>query len=142
MSRGTEGEQLFQEIMQNRNYKVIDTTNNSSFWGKDIDFIVTSPITGKTKTFEVKWDYKINKTGNLYLEIINGNSEGGTGWYEFCKADYIAYGDAVNRTFYIIPLLELKKKVEKLPKEVAQCGNESLGYLIPLTAIKDIYTIL
>jgi hypothetical protein len=50
----------------------------------DIDFIVTSPTTGETKTFEVKWDSRINKTGNLFLEIMSKYSKGCKGWFEFC----------------------------------------------------------
>ena len=105
--------------MQNRNYTVEDVSNNPAYWSKDIDFIVTSPTTGLTKTFEVKWDSRINQTGNLYLELLSAYSEGGLGWFEFCKADYIAYGDAVTSTFYIIPLLELKQRVQHLPKRIA-----------------------
>ena len=97
--------------MESRNYKVEDTTNNPQYYYKDIDFIVTSSTSGLTKTFEVKWDYCINKTGNLYLEIENIHSKGCKGFYEFCEADYLAYGDAVSRTFYIVPLLELRERV-------------------------------
>jgi hypothetical protein len=70
--------------MENRNYKVEDVTNNPCYWNKDIDFIITSPTTGDVKTFEVKWDSKINKTGNLFLELLSARSEGGNGWYRFC----------------------------------------------------------
>jgi hypothetical protein len=60
------------------------------------------------------------------------------GWFEFCKADYIAYGDAVNGTFYIIPLLELKEKVNRMPKQIAGCGKDSYGYLVPIKALSAI----
>lgn len=78
------GERLFSEIMQSRDYIVEDVSNNPSYWEKDIDFIVTSPRSGLTKSFEVKWDSCINATGNLYLELTNVHSKGGRGWYEFC----------------------------------------------------------
>lgn len=141
-NNGRAGEELFQRIMESRNYKVENVSNNSNFWDKDIDFIITSPTSGETKTFEVKWDSRIHKTGNLYLEVLSSNSKGGLGWFEFCKADYIAYGDMKSRTFYIIPLLELKEKVKHLPKYYANCGEDSVGLLVPLAAIKDIYKIL
>ena len=60
--------------MESRNYKVEDVSGNEEYWNKDIDFIITSSTTGTIKTFEVKWDSKINKTGNLYLEIANIHS--------------------------------------------------------------------
>jgi hypothetical protein len=59
-------------------------TTNPDYWSKDIDFIVTSPTTGDTKSFEVKFDTKISKTNNLYLELGNVHSKGGLGWYRFC----------------------------------------------------------
>jgi hypothetical protein len=67
--------------MESRNYRVIDVSNNPDYWSKDIDFIVTSPTSGETKTFEVKWDSRINSTANLNLELSNIHSNGGKGWY-------------------------------------------------------------
>lgn len=119
MNNGKQGERLFAQTMKNRNYIVNDVSKNPDYWSKDIDFIITSPTTGLTKTFEVKWDSRICKTGNLYLELSNRNSAGGLGWFKFCEADYIAYGDSVKRKFYIIPLLELKERVEQSPKTYA-----------------------
>ena len=142
MDNGKQGEQLFSQIMKNRNYTVEDVSNNPEYWNKDIDFIITSPTTGITKTFEVKWDSRINKTGNLYLELANIHSQRGRGWFTFCQADYIAYGDAISKQFYIIPLLELKKKVKQLPYREAQCGIDSIGQLVSLKDIRDIVEVL
>jgi hypothetical protein len=107
--------------MKNRNYIVKDVSGNPDYWSKDIDFIITSSTTGLTKTFEVKYDSRIHKTGNLYLELSNIHSKqwNGEGWWKHCEADYIAYGDSVRRKFYIIPLLELKERVEQSPKTYA-----------------------
>lgn len=142
MNNGTQGELLFQQIMESRNYTVANVSNDERYWDKDIDFIVTSSASGLTKSFEVKWDSRINKTGNLYLEIANINSKGGKGWFEFCQADYLAYGDATNGTFYIIPLLELRERVKKLQPRQINCGFDSVGYLVPLTDIIKITEIL
>lgn len=67
--------------MENRNYSVVDVSDNPDYWYKDIDFIITSPTSGETKTFEVKWDSRINRTGNLYIELTNIHSKGGKGWF-------------------------------------------------------------
>ena len=138
MNNGKQGERLFAQTMKNRNYIVKDVSSNPDYWSKDIDFIITSPTTGLVKTFEVKWDSRIHKTGNLYLELSNVNSKDGIGWFNFCEADYIAYGDAVKRKFYIIPLLELKEKIKQVPVNYAQCGCDSIGLLVSLDSIKDI----
>ena len=121
---------------------VEDVSNNPSYWSKDIDFVITSPTTGLVKTFEVKWDSKISKTGNLYLELVNRNSAGLLGWYEFCQADFLVYGDAERRIFYIFNLEDLRQVVKKKPKEVATCGRDSVGYLVSLKSLKGLYTTI
>ena len=142
MNNGKQGEQLFRQKMLNGNYTVEDVSSNPDYWDKDIDFIVTSSTTGLTKTFEVKWDSRINKTGNLYLELVNMHSKGTKGWFNFCQADYLVYGDAVTQIFYVISLEELRERVKKLPKRIAQCGNDSIGQLVSLKSISDITQIL
>ena len=142
MNNGKQGENLFKQIMESRNYKVEDVSGNEEYWNKDIDFIITSSTTGITKTFEVKFDSRINQTGNLYLEIANIHSQGGKGWFEFCQADYVAYGDALNGTFYIISLLELRERVKRLPKRQVNCGTDSIGLLVSLKDIDDIVEVL
>lgn len=139
---GKFGERLFKQIMESRNYEVVDVSNNNTYWDKDIDFLVTSPTSGDTKSFEVKWDSKINQTGNLYLELENIHSKNFRGWFEFCQADYVAYGDAVAQVFYIIPLLELKKRAQEIPFRQARCGDDSIGQLVNLKDIKDLVKIL
>lgn len=139
-NNGKLGERLFRQIMESRNYTVVDVSGNPAYFDKDIDFIVTSATSGLTKTFEVKWDSCINRTGNLYLELTNINSKqwSGQGWWEHCQADYLVYGDAAARKFYIIPLLELRERVEQLPFRQGRCGYESTGQLVSLKDIADI----
>ena len=142
MSNGREGERLFQCAMEQMGYTVADVSNDSRYWHRDIDFIITSPTTGATKCFEVKWDSRINSTGNLYLELSNIHSRGGQGWYNFCQADYLAYGDAVSGQFYIIPLLALRERVAAMSCRKACCGADSVGLLVPLDSIADLcYTL-
>ena len=142
MDKGKQGEQLFSQIMQSRNYSVEDVSGNPQYWYKDIDFIITSPVSGLTKTFEVKWDSRIAQTGNLYLETDNIHSKGGRGWFEFCEADVLAYGDAVNRIFYMIDMKKLRRAIAKLPTRNARCGNDSVGFLVALKDIADIVEVL
>lgn len=141
-NNGKLGEQLFKEVMEARGYEVQDVSNNSAYWHRDIDFVITSPTTGEVKTFEVKWDTRINRTGNLFLERANAHSDDGRGWYEFCEADYLAYGDAVSGQFYMIPLLDLRIRVKQLAYREAKCGTESIGQLVSLRDIADITTLL
>lgn len=134
MNNWKQGEQLFAQTMIDRGYSVEDVSGEPQFWKKDIDFMITSPTTGDTKAFEVKWDSRIGKTGNLFLETY---SNGGKGWFEYCEADYIAYGDARSRRFYILPLLELRELVASKRFELAYTAD-SCGYLVSLQAVKGI----
>lgn len=142
MNNGKKGERLFRQRMEEQNYKVRDVSNHSDYWNKDIDFIITSPTSGETKTFEVKWDDRINQTKNLYLELENIHSKRGLGWFNFCKADYIAYGDSKTETFYVISLLDLKKRANEVPRRIARCGNDSYGQLISLKDIEDLVKVV
>lgn len=137
MNNGRQGELLFQQKMIDKGYQVEDTTANEQYFRKDIDFLVTDPTTGIQQSWEVKWDTKIDSTGNLYLEFINRNSEGCSGWYEFCKADYLAYGNAKGNTFIVVEMAKLRERVKQLPQRVA-CCDDSAGYLVHISQIKDI----
>ena len=139
-NNGKQGERLFKEGMMAQGYTVVDVSNDPNYWDKDIDFIITSPTSGLTKTFEVKWDSRIGTTGNLYLELTNINSKQwkGEGWWPHCQADFLVYGDAQNNQFHIVPMERLRERVEQLPFRRAQCGYESTGQLISLKDIKDI----
>lgn len=145
-NNGKQGEQFFAQTMLARGYEVQDVSGNPEYWYKDIDFIITSPTTGETKTFEVKWDTKINRTGNLYLERTSRFTKQkgieGLGWFEWCEADYLAYGDAVSGQFYIIPMEQLRQYANTLPYRAAQCGSDSTGQLVSLKDINDIVYLL
>lgn len=141
-NNGKYGEKLFSERMRALGHTVIDVSNDAEYQGKDVDFIVTSGASGLTKTFEVKWDERINKTRNLYLEITNKNSQGALGWYKFCNADFVAYGDALAHCFYVVPLDVLKEAVKRHKPIVAYCKDDSAGYLLPLDTIENYIKIL
>lgn len=136
MNEGRRGEILFKERMEQKGYKVKDLTDNPEYWVKDIDFVCESPTTRLTKSFEVKYDTKINKTGNLFIEVINPRSMGNRGWYCFCEADCLSYIDAATSRIYIIEMKDLKevmKKKHNFRYIITMDGSE--GYLVPLTAI-------
>ena len=137
-NNGKEGEKLFAQKMEAQGYIVEDVSANEQYFNRDIDFIITSPTTGQIKSFEVKYDTRINSTGNLYLEFINKNSQNCSGWFEFCQADYLAYGNAKTGVFLIIPMQELRERVKRLPQRVAFCGDDSAGYLVHVSQIDDL----
>ena len=137
MTDSKQGEQRFKQLMEKRGHIVEDLTAEKEFQIVDIDFRITSP-SGITKFFEVKYDSKINSTGNLFVEFFNAHNYGGLGWYEFCKADFIAYGDAHTNTFYCFLLEDLRQLINVHKFNVATADNENIaGYLIPLRLIEN-----
>ena len=130
---GRIGEQLFRTKMEEKNYTVTDVSNNPDYWSKDIDFICSSPTTGLTRTFEIKYDGMIHNTGNLFIETGNPRSKGGKGYYYFCKADYLAYGDACEKFFYVIPFDNVKAVMNNNKRyRFIQTADGAEGYLIPI----------
>lgn len=138
MNNGKYGEWFFSYIMEQKGYTVENVSKNPEYYYKG-DLKITSPFSGSTKIIEVKWDERIRDTNNLYLELTNRNSKEGQGWWTWCQADYLAYGDACGRKFYVFSLLELKERVKQLPERVGSCGEDSTGLLVSLEDIKDLY---
>lgn len=136
MNIGKQGEQLFQQKMIKRGNQVKDVSADPNYYYKG-DFIITS-TTGETAIVEVKYDERIHETNNLYLEIINTNSELALGWFESCRADFLAYGDAASQKFYIFSLKELREQVAQLRKQYGYCGRNSVGLLVNLNSIKHL----
>lgn len=136
---GREGELLFMRTMRNEGFTVEDVSHNSAYYYKG-DALITNPATGNTRIFEVKTDNVINRSGNLYLETFNINSERQNfkGWFEFCKCDYLAYIDAVAKKIYCFVLADLKERVAQINPPKGKCGFDSEGYKLPLNKCKDL----
>lgn len=93
------GEMEFKLKAQKLGYTLEYVGDDPDFWTVDIDFIVNEET-----TVEVKWDSWIDKTGNLFIETANPRSQGGLGWYKFCQADWLAYGNSQRNEFYMIKM--------------------------------------
>lgn len=104
------GETEAKDLFIRSGYTVKDVSDNSNYFDKDVDLIVTNP-SGVTKTIEVKADFRIADTGNLFIEYINPRSKGGMGWYRFCEADLVYYADMINKIFYVVEYSALKAVV-------------------------------
>ena len=135
------GEKEFMWGVREHGYIVDDVTDDPGYWSRDIDFLIT-PVFGEdaVTAIEVKWDKRIAATGNLFIELENPRSRSGHGWFEFCEADYLAYGDARNRIFYFIKLTDLRDyiKEHKLEMKYMTTADGSYGYLLPLLHVKHI----
>jgi hypothetical protein len=134
------GEWELKATLRNHNYSVKDVSDNPDYWYKDIDLIATNNETGNVSKIEVKWDSRIAATGNLFIEFANPRSKGGKGWFEFCEADLLAYGDSRKKVFYMIKVPELKEFVarNKNVLGLARTRDGSQGFILPKKYIEHL----
>lgn len=138
------GEQELKEWLRGYGYKVKDVSDNPYYWKKDIDLIVNDKY-----TIEVKWDNKLSETGNLFIEICADVDKGAEGWYNFCEADYLAYGAADEYVFLMFDFKKLKKHIEQHKAEYKKATaadydafgvrKYSEGYLVPVDTLSGLY---
>lgn len=144
-NNGREGEELFAKLMAARGNEVRDVSKNEYYFDKDIDFFLANP-TGEKCSVEVKWCFGISKYGNLFLEYLNPRSKqwSGEGWWPHCQADFLAYGDAINRKFYIFNMSELRKVVEPIWNQLkdGSSWDNSIGKKLPLNKVKHLAVII
>ena len=70
MNTGKQGEALFKQIMQDKGYQVQDVSDNPDYWSKDIDFVITSPFTGETKTFECIYEIRTHVQSDMTAVLL------------------------------------------------------------------------
>lgn len=142
------GEYYASQYLKSQGYEVEDTTLNPDFWNKDIDFIARKG--NKEITIEVKWDSRISDSGNMFVEIITDIDKGKQGWFEFCQADYIFYGDSQNNLFYVFKTDDLRKflRENKTQSRKAPDYNHqkkvkkvSQGSLVPIKQFSQQYNV-
>lgn len=151
-----EGEQQLKDWFRAKGHYVIDVSDNPNFWDKDIDLLVThKDVIEEPTTIEVKWDSKIARTGNLFIEhhqvkvdTWGYEQEEEDGWFHFCKAGLLFYGDAVQKVYYVFKFKELKQYVYENRKKWRQATAKdyyfwgdlrkvSLGWLVPLEELRE-----
>lgn len=137
------GEFELKKLFRKLGYKVTDVSNNPNYWKKDIDLIIEDKL-----GVEVKWDQLIASTGNMFIETVSDTEKNKDGWFIFCKADLLFYGDAANKLYYVFRFSELKQWIEE-HKEVYKVATApdygkdgvkkySKGYLVPVESVKHL----
>ena len=142
------GELQLKRYFRLNDYIVDDVSDNSHYWDKDIDLVVYYPHSKDSFTAEVKWDSQISDTGNLFLETQSDIDKKKDGWFNFCEADYIYYGDANKHLFYKINRVSLSMWLmwnkDRLKYRTANdyingvLIKQSGGYLVPIEEIQDL----
>lgn len=150
------GEQELKDWFRSQGHYVIDVSDNPQFWDKDIDLLVThKDIIEEPTTIEVKWDKKIAKTGNLFIERSQVKIDTWgfeqpkeDGWFNFCQAGLLFYGDAINKVYYVFKFQDLKHYIlqNSWKWRTAQAKDYyfwgdvrkiSFGWLVPLEDLRQ-----
>lgn len=126
------GEYELKKYFRSNGWTVTDVSADPRFWGLDIDLIIEKD--NYVWTIEVKYDHVLHRSGNLFIEHTNPRSKDGKGWYHFCKADFLFYGDAATNTFYAIGVEALHEYIEANKENLREKGtaDRSYGWILPL----------
>lgn len=145
------GEQLARRCLEANGYTVIDRTASPEYWKKDIDFTVSK--SGIEFNIEVKWDQRINESGAMFLELITDIQDCRKGWANYTEADFIFYGDAQQRVFYIFSVEDMRdyikthkgeyqmKTADDKNSRTGQIRKQSLGAIVPIDDFNQFYKV-
>ena len=109
LERGKQAEVLVAKAFVGMGYSVFDVSEDSSYWGQDIDLIIYDR-NSQEHYFEIKADWNMYKTGNVVLELTS--QTGSDGWYRTSEATHFAFCDMINRICYIARAAELHEYTE------------------------------
>lgn len=108
---GKVGERHAIQFFQRIGWVVEDLSEDILYQKQDTDIRVCSP-NGRAYTIEVKNDGKIEKTGNVLVELwMNRKTGDCPGWYYTCKADYLCYINSVTGAAYFLDWPAVKELV-------------------------------
>lgn len=149
---GQIGEQVVKKFFLSNGYEVFDATKEKAYQDIDVDFVITNPATGAKRLIEVKSDYKIWRTGNIFAEWTTNVEARKDGWLKKCKADYIYYYDVKSKKLLIFKLSDLKNYINlkkgflkfKQFEDYDDYGNflkTINGYLVPISQLDFIKEI-
>lgn len=140
---GKSGEAIVAAWLQKRGNKVKDVSDDKEYQKRDIDLVITNKD-GVELTMEVKTDYKLHKSGNLFFESTYHKDWGDTnGWYDYCEADYVVFYDVIGNKLYIYDFSNGREYVRQAAEHKLffnrddGCYREA--YLLPLGLAKKQY---
>ena len=148
--KGRKGEILVQQYLLSMGWQVIDLTNCQDFFSKDIDFQIIKG--GEKHYIEVKYDYRIAETNNMFIETRTDLDNDKEGWFNFTQAEFLWYGDQQNDLFYVFLLADLKQYIQEqeelLPQRKAadydiyqRIRKVSQGYLVNIEDFRKHYPV-
>ena len=86
----------------------------------------------------------------MFIETITDLDKSKDGWFKFCQAEYIFYGDSKNELFYIFRTDDLRQFVSDnlMPERKAadyryngKVKKVSQGMIVPISMFKERYNV-
>ena len=142
------GEIRAYDYLTSQGWTIEDLTSCPQYFDKDIDFLLQKD--DEEHTIEVKWDSRIAETGNMFIETVTDLDKCKAGWFEFCQAEYIFYGDSHNELFYVFKTDDLRDFVshntmeERKAADYSFCGKVkkvSQGMIVPIEPFSTKYSV-
>lgn len=141
------GEDFARKCLEVNGFSVIDRRQSPAYWKKDID--LTAIKDGRKEDIEVKWDSRISKSGAMFFELLTNIQANEPGWATYTEADYIFYGDAVKRLFYVFPVPAMREYLKNnlgeyetriatdFNRRTGEIRKQSLGAIVPLVKFQQ-----
>lgn len=135
LDRGKVGERLFIDIMTELGWELVDLSNDKAYQKKGVDFFVKKE--NKELFIDVKTDYVMHRTGNIFLELEDGPR---VGWAKKTKADLIFYIDYNSNRVYVLDWVSCAAKIDELRKVSFdnQDGISMVGALLPINKLDEL----
>ena len=147
LERGKRGEKIVKKYLELKGCVVEDVSDNPEYQGKDIDFLVNG------KTVELKTDYIIHKSNNLFLETRYYYTKDTPhvkahtvvkGYLGTSEAEYLAYYDIVWDRLYIYKFDDIKNYVinmyKTIPLRVCNDGYKRVeGYCLNKYRVQPVF---
>lgn len=86
----------------------------------------------------------------MFIETITDLDRCRAGWFEFCQAEYIFYGDSKNELFYVFKTADLRNFIatntmqERKAADYSYLGEVkkvSQGFIVPIDQFRQKYDV-
>lgn len=87
----------------------------------------------------------------MFIETITDLDKSKMGWFMFCQADYIFYGDSQNELFYVFKTADLRQYISDTLLEERKAGDYnsrgqlkkvSQGLIVPIKDFQSKYDVI
>lgn len=135
LDRGKVGERIFSDIVEARGWTLEDLSNDKTYQKQGVDFFAKKE--NQQLMIDVKTDYVMYKTGNIFLELQDGPRDG---WAKKTIADLIFYIDYNSNRVYILGWNSCAARIGELRKVSFnnQDGIHMIGALLPIDKLDEL----